>query len=974
MSGKYRLYVSTCLTALLVLAIIAGTVNPPVAKAELQIWTDKALYVMQWMEKDGSYVPQGFVTVIVSYSGLDPSKIYRVEIRKIAPTATEPLTYLGTISGAASGDVIFIVPPTKDAKPETITGTWRAYLYDAVGNLLKNCTFGIWAISAPEINYGRVLKIWGGGASPNSIVEIEVDTITNDLFGGSPVRCKADANGLFSNVSKPIPSTVPEGEYTVKITSYIQMDQPGKPIEDQEKFKVTKELIVNIISPEDGSKWKRTETIPIEVEVLYKDYTPMTAGQVNVTITAADGESLEVPLTFYATSATWRGGYKTYPCNATGTWNFYADALDFYGNSGEDQVDVTVEKAVLVVEQLIQPESVVPRASWVTWRIKVTYAGDDSLVELDIPACKVYVVNATTGAIFASASSISKISKGIYNVTWYVPADAPMGAYKFLIKANDLEDACDNTGPASNVYSDQFKVGVTSLIVNAETYSEKSPTAIKKAFVPGSTVYIGAKVTYATSGVIMSAGTVKAKISNSTWSTTVDMVFDPATRMWWCSLTTTGMTSGKYDVTVNARDLGDNVGSDTTYFFLAGFILTPAKGTVPPESMVTASNLTKAQDVYLVTAGIYTEPVSGKSLGTTVTVTGTQFTPNSKVNVTISGLPYLTGKTVLVLINVPTDSEGTFTGSFVFPTAPSGTYTITATDAKGVSRTAQFTVIPGLILTPGEIVGSGIINVIGTGYPANEEAQLLLADGTDALTPLTYYVSSWTTNANGTIVSYPVALSDSVTVKVKPAFVLPLVEPKTYTISLYIGCKAANDTVIVVNDLKEIGRIVSGVGELKALMGNAATTLVNIEGDLAILKANTGYVKARVDDLVAALSSLNAVVTEVKGDVATIKTDAGTIKTNVGNLATMLSSLNAVVTEVKGDVATIKTDAGTIKTNVGNLASLLNTVSSNVDSAASAVAGLPMLIWVAIVLSLIAAVAAIVAVLQVSKVSKKVTS
>ena len=974
--NKRSTLVSTIVLVILLLSVLAPIAVLVSAAPEITISTDKALYAIIWAEVDGTPIPMGYVDVTVTFEGLTPAKKYRLEIAKIAPPAPAIPTYVREISGASSGTVVFTIPPTKDSKPDAIAGTWRASIYDTATNaLLKNCTFGIWAINSPTLNYYRLLKIWGGGASPESTVEIVVDYITEDLFGETPIKCKADSNGVFSNVSKPIPATIPEGIYSVTITSYEPMDQPDLPIDDTLEVMITSELLVRIIRPEDKT-WRRTETIPLEVEVLYQDYEPMTAGTVYVSITTPEPKTVEVSLNA-TVPGIWIGSYKTYEDNATGIWTFVAYAEDGYGNSGTDTIERTVDKAILVVSTLVEPQAVVPRATWATWRIRVTYHGDDRPVELYLPGSYAYVVNATDKTIVGSAI-IAKITNGVYNVTWFVPPDAAPGSYQFLIKAHDLKDSYDNTGPDKPVNSTSFTVSITTLVVEAETYSERDPAMLRKSFVLDETVWIGAKITYADSGVVMSVGVVTATISNATWSTIIDLYFDTVTRMWWGDLSTAGMTAGRYDVVVTAYDTGNNTGIGTTFFFIAGFIITPTSGTVPPEETITAIKV--ADTAYLVRASIYVEPISGKSLGTVVTVKGVQFTPNSKVNVTVTGLPYLTGYTVLVLMNVPTDAQGVFTASFVFPTAPKGTYSIIATDAKGVSMTASFEVEPGLILTPGEIVGSGLIRVIGTGYPSEEVGQVLLIDETDALTPVAPQVTSWITNANGTIVPYTI-VSD---VEAKPAFILPLIEPKTYTLTLYIGGASASDTVKVVNDIKEITRVIQGFEEVKTLISGMSTKVEEVAGDIAIIKNDLGYVKIKVDDLMKALSGLNAIVTDIEDGVAKIKTDVGDIKTRVGDLKSLLNSVGGKVDTVSGDIATIKTDVGTIRAKVDVLDAIsskvdtvsgkVDTISGKVDTAASAaegaagaVAGLTTAVWIAVVLSLIAAIASIVAIIQVSR-------
>ncbi|MCX8178151.1 MAG: hypothetical protein N3F10_07685, partial [Candidatus Bathyarchaeota archaeon] len=723
---------------------------------------------------------------------------------------------------------------------------------------------------------------------------------------------------------------------------------------------------------------------------------PVTAGTVQALFDLpTDGSSpfnndKTISLTYDPASKTWKGSLKIQKDNVTGDWSIKVSAADNFGNTGEKSTTIKVFPGVLVVSTVKDPAASVPRASWVTWQVKVTYEGDGSLVDLNIPGCTVYVVNATTNAI-VSSGYIIKVSTGYYNISWFVPADAPLGSYKFMIPKNGLNDTVDpaksvsrNVGPKAVVYSAPFSVGITALNVVVDTYSaDKDVTSVRKAFSPGSTVYIGASITYKDSGVVMSSGSVRAYIYNSTGGLVAEtlMTFDSGTRMWWCSWSSSGAKAGRYTVVVKARDVGNNIGEGSTYFLIAGVTVTPSRGTVPPEKSVTAKALDAAKTMYLVQASIFT--VSGKSLGTSVTLTGTGFTPKSKVNVTVSGLPYLSGKTVYLAVDVPTDDAGAFTCSFVFPVAPNGTYTLTIRDAVGVTHTARFTVVPGIILTPGVVVGSAMINVIGTGYPADATGQAMLLNGTDALYPIvSSQLVKWTTNLNGTLTS-STAWTD---VKATPAFTLPYMEPGTYIVALYMKnttspLRFASDTVRVVNAFKDLTAIVTKIDDLAALVRSVNVTLVGVSRNVATLITDSGIVKADLSTLKTMLTRMNATLVSISGGVATISTSVGTIRSSVdalspkvtsieGKVATIETAVGTIKGEVEsidGNVATVKTDVGTIKADVSSVKSDLSSVKAGVSSIEDTVSDVPaavgnvsIAVWIAVVLSLVAAIGSII--------------
>jgi methyl-accepting chemotaxis protein len=1015
-------------------------------RAAESITTDKGLYAIKWKPGMGAV---GYVNVSVSLAGLDPEKRYEVSIFKFHGPAG--LNYVKEVYGVYEARINFTIPPTMDARPSEIAGTWNVTLYRVVGetrSLVKYVNFGVWAINARLINFGRVLQVWGGGFEPGTKVNFTVsnrEDITEKLFGSNMAYCPVSGvtcvvYGTFSNTSSIITTDIDMGTYIVSLDEIELLPTVSTTLAETElEFEITNELIVNILSPEDGSEWRRTETIPVEVEVLYQDLVPVTSGEVNVKFTPPQcsprAEPYDSPKTislrYSPVSRTWVGSFKIQKDNSTGgdwvtpaNWTVSADAGDFYGNSGSDSLEIIVKAAILVVETVTAPPASVPRASWVSWVIRVKFKGDGLLATLYLPMCTVYVVNATTEAVVGSAY-LTGVNTGIYNVTWWVPADAPLGEYKFMISPNALYDnvtICNtrNRGPEAKVLSPSFVVGVTALNVVVKTYGVKyDVTTEKVAFTPGSMVYIGARITYVDSGVTMSAGTVRAYIYNETGGLIdeIPMTFHSTTRMWWGEWDSTGYPAGRYTVVVKARDIGYNVGEGSTYFYLSGLSISPVKGTVPPIEYTRCENLTNAMDVWLVTASVFTDPASGKSLGTEITIRGVHMTPNSRVNVTVDWLPYPAFEDVeeiqiLLAMNEPTDSEGCFTKTIVFPTTIMGTYKITATDAKGLTMEAEFEVIPGMILTPDPVVGSALIKVIATGLSGTSRSIELLVNGTDAMMILAYqsliWTGRWQADANGTLQSTPMYPAEATAYTVKPGFVIPFTEPGTYVfdLSMYDGVfynctledvqeveeiTMVSDSVKVVNAFKEFTLIVDKIDALTSLISSMNEVLVRVDGNVATLLSDTGAIKTSVSNLATALSGLNAIVTDVKDGVATIETDVGMIKTSVGDLKSLLNSVGGKVDSISGDVATIKTDVGAIKAKVNVLdaiSSKVDTVSGKVDTvsgkvdtmsgkvdtatsaaqgASSAVSGLTTAVWIAVVLSLIAAIASIVAIIQVSR-------
>src|SRR5256712_1053471 len=115
-------------------------------------------------------------------------------------------------------------------------------------------------------------------------------------------------------------------------------------------------------------------------------------------------------------------------------------------------------------------------------------------------------------------------------------------------------------------------------------------------------------------------------------------------------------------------------------------------------------------------AKISLNPSSGPA-GTTVTVTGTNFSPNSAITtVTYDGTSVTTNPPI-----IQTDSSGGFSATFAAPSPSNpGSHTVNATDASSNSASALFTVTtPSISLSPSSGPTGTIVNISGNNFAAN---------------------------------------------------------------------------------------------------------------------------------------------------------------------------------------------------------------------------------------------------------------
>ncbi len=174
---------------------------------------------------------------------------------------------------------------------------------------------------------------------------------------------------------------------------------------------------------------------------------------------------------------------------------------------------------------------------------------------------------------------------------------------------------------------------------------------------------------------------------------------------------------------------------------------TDSNGTIPPNAIftvpmgVTPSNKTVTiidknfnyvNTTFLVTTpNITISPTNGQ-VGTTVTVTGSNFIDNSTININFAGNPTATNPSPIVA-----DSTGSFSATFIFNFNDSaGINPVMASDGIN-SAFANFNVIPSITLNPTSGPIGSLVTVYGTGFAASQSLIITFAGATVVTNPIT---------------------------------------------------------------------------------------------------------------------------------------------------------------------------------------------------------------------------------------------
>jgi hypothetical protein len=441
---------------------------------------------------------------------------------------------------------------------------------------------------------------------------------------------------------------------------------------------------------------------------------------------------------------------------------------------------------------------------------------------------------------------------------------------------------------------------------------------------------------------------------NETYEYPFGLVNDPITsEPWifskdiWSNNTRNSLVEGKYNLTVKIWDRVGN-SAQKTYSFYYRPPSIPTYYAAPETNIANSgTGLVESKQVVYKT----------KTLGSTVNIrswniTGFKVgnTPTVRIYIPTYEWYNSTYGTFNVLVNntAPVDSNGYPTGTFIFPKAPQGTYTvyIAGLDPNGLSLTKyqNVAVIPQIIFNPNEIIGPAAIDVMATGFlkPAVEQpafaTYLLIRESTwehpkDALMGVNDHVwQNWYIDFNGTLQNWITRLTG---VEVAPGFLMPISQPGTYHITLLIQAQFY------------YWQCIEWLPRTQMSHSNTIT-VTDWTGD--ILDAAQGAKTAAEGAKTAAdAAKTSADAAKTAADAAKTAADAAKTAADAAN-ATATSALNAASTAAdKAELA--ESAAESAKTAAEG-------VKTAADSAKTAAEGLTMPVYLAVVLSLIAAIGA----------------
>ena len=397
-------------------------------------------------------------------------------------------------------------------------------------------------------------------------------------------------------------------------------------------------------------------------------------------------------------------------------------------------------------------------------------------------------------------------------------------------------------------------------------------------------------------------------------------------------------------------------------------------------------------------------------LGDYIEVVVSGLTPGERVNVTFGGVFRGT---------VTADSNGMARIVFVVPTLPSGRYEISIVGSITGYRTVEHfyngtaflsgvypEVYPKIVLldlatelkpladnsttvVPAPvIVGSGIVQVVGTGFTPGVQFLGVLINNTDATASVNSNVARWNANSDGVLVAYSIAGRT-----ITPGLWIPMVEPGRYKVELVFlmpGFTVPNVSmggyVFVVNNISimatkdDLNRATSQIlSSLSALDAKLSAALTELSGRLdtvisqlsSLNKTLTGFtesvatlsskldalssdLKSTRSDVLSAISGVDAKVTALQSAVASARSDilsavagvdakvtalSGKIDTLTTSLANVTAGLSTLMSQLKDLSDKMSTTLATLSTTVAGLSTKIDAVTTALSDLKTAVAG-----------------------------------
>lgn len=597
---------------------------------------------------------------------------------------------------------------------------------------------------------GTNVTVTGSGFSANASVSIIFDAAT--VLAEVP----ANSNGAFST-TVTIPSNASVGSHTIKASD-------GSAEIPTTTFNVTSPEATITLSPTGGT---RGTTVTVSGTNFGASKT--------ITIKFDNNNIATNPTTVTSSSTGSFSATIVIPSTAS------------LGNHSISATDGT--ESASATFNVVESDITLSPASGATGTV-VTVSGTNFAANTSI------TIKFDNNNITTSPSSVTSTSTGSFSATITIPSTASLGSHTV--------SASDGTKTASTT----FTVIATSITLSPTSgFAGSSVTVAGNGFIAGSGVTIkfgtSTLTTTPSSVVVSSTGTFSATITIPTTVSTGDhtvtatdtsgktatatfqvlvsgsITLSPTTGNRGASVTLSGSNFSptstitiKFDSTTLQTSPSTITTSSTGTF--SATITIPITASTGPHTITAtdAAGRIGAATFTVASGGVLTlSPTTGLS-GTEITVTGSNFTANSRITLKFNEITVATFPSTVV-----TSSTGGFIAKFDVPAGVgAGSHAVIAEDASGKIGVATFTIegAGSISLSPASGTVGTAVTVTGSGFPANTAVSIKLNNAAVSTNP-----STVTTTSTG-------SFSATITI--------PSLALGSHTVSVTVGTKTASAT------------------------------------------------------------------------------------------------------------------------------------------------------------------------------------
>ncbi len=350
------------------------------------------------------------------------------------------------------------------------------------------------------------------------------------------------------------------------------------------------------------------------------------------------------------------------------------------------------------------------------------------------------VVSSSTGAFSGITITIpSTAATGSHTISATDGTSTPSGIFNVVASAVTLTPTSGATGTVVTVSGINFAASATITIKFDNTNIATNPTTVISSstgsFSATITIPIaaiaGSHTITATDG-IKTQSAIFTVVARSITLTPTSGIVGSTTTVKGTGFAPSASITIKFDTVLSSTNPSSIVADSSGAFSASVTIPSTAVG----DHTISATDITgntATATFSVIVSGTITLSSDNGNLGASITVTGSNFNPNSAITIKFD-------TTVLPTTpaTITTTSSGTFTAAILIPlTATAGAHPITAIDASGRVGSATFSVAQGgtITLMPTNGVTGTEVKIVGSSFTANTQVQIKFGKITVATNP-----------------------------------------------------------------------------------------------------------------------------------------------------------------------------------------------------------------------------------------------